>query len=297
MKVFVTGGTGFVGKEIVGELRRAGHEVRLLVRPHSPSARLLPAGVEPAWADVLDSDLEKQLEGVEAVLHLVGIIRAFPSRGITFSRLHLEATRNVLRAMKSAGVRRLVHMSALGAGPEGATEYFRTKWAAETEVKDSDREWTVMKPSVIFGPEDRFINLLLVQVREWPVAPVIGDGGYRLQPVSVMNVAQGFVRALSLPETIGRVYEIGGPEQFTYDQLLDELARGLGKKKARKVHLPLGLIKPAVRLLEGLSFFPLTSDQLTMLLLSNICDHRPFFSAFQLQPITLREGLREYLRK
>jgi NADH dehydrogenase len=225
----------------------------------------------------------------------VGIIREYPSRGITFHKLHVEATRNVIAAMQAAGVRRLIHMSALGSGPGAVTAYFRTKWEAESAVKDSGLLWTVMKPSVIFGPADEFVNMLAGQVRRLPLVPVLGDGRYQLQPVSVRDVAAGFVKALTLPAAIGRVYEIGGPERLSYNELLDHIARSLGRERAPKIHLPLPLMRPMIKLGERFPFFPLTTDQLAMLLMNNVCDPTAFFHDFSLVPLRFADGIREYL--
>lgn len=290
MKVFVTGGTGFVGGEVIRHLVAAGHEVRALARASARArATQLPPGVTRAEGDILDPDLAKHLDGVNAVVHLVGIIREAPP-AVTFERLHFEATANVLRAMQAAGVSRLVHMSALGAGPDSTTGYFKTKWRAETAVRESGLRWTVMKPSVIHGPGDEFLNMLADQVRRLPVVPVIGDGEYRLQPVAVADVAEGFTRALTLPAAEGRVFEVGGPRQYTYNELLDAVAARIGRKPPVKVHVPLGLMRPVIRALEGFSFFPITGDQLAMLLMNNVCDPGPFYQALGIPPSPLDTG-------
>jgi NADH dehydrogenase len=298
VKVLLTGATGFVGNEIAGRLLEAGHEVTALVRPVSgPRTGAIPQGVAVASGDVQGPDLEKHLAGADAVIHLAGIIREFPARGVTFLQSHVEATRNVDRAMKAAGVKRLVHMSALGASPQASTGYFRTKFEAEKLVQDSGLDWTVFKPSIIFGPRDQFVNLLARQVSLAPVIPVIGDGEYRLQPVSVHDVAQGFVQALTKPETIGQTYEVGGPRQMTYNQLLDAIGAALGKNTVAKIHVPLGLMKPMIGALERFAFFPITRGQLEMLLMNNVCDPGAFFMDFGLEPISFEEGVREYVGK
>jgi uncharacterized protein YbjT (DUF2867 family) len=297
MKVFITGGTGFIGGEIISQLLAAGHGVRALVRVNTAKGTgRMPAEIEMARGDALDADLARHLAGVDAVIHLVGIIREFPGRGITFQKLHVEAARNVIAAMKSAGVKRLIHMSALGAGPEGRGGYFRSKWTAESAVRESGLDWTVMKPSVVFGPRDEFVNMLAGQVRRLPAVPVIGDGESLLQPVSVHNVAAGFVKALATDAAIGQVYKAGGPERITYNALLDAIARALGKPSARKVHLPLGLMRPMISALQGLSFFPITIDQFDMLLMNNVCEPGPFFEAFAIEPIAFGDGIREYVK-
>ncbi len=295
MQILLTGGTGFVGSEILGRLIKAGHTVRVLVRPDSPAgAGVLTQEAEVAPGDVLDSDLEKHLEGVDCVVHLVGIIRDNPSKGVTFQKLHTDATRNVLRAMQAAGVKRLVHMSALGAGV-GETPYFKTKHEAELAVRDSGLEWTVFKPSVIYGPGDEFVNMLAKQARLLPVVPVIGDGEYRLQPAPVSTVAEGFVKACTMPETIGKVFEVGGPEELSYNTLLDTIGEVLGKGKTRKVHLPLGLMMPVIKLMERFQAFPITSAQLKMLLMNNVCDPEPFFQTFDIKSPSFKEGISQYL--
>ena len=297
MKVFITGGTGFIGGEIISQLLAAGHEVRALVRVNMEKGiGRLPAEIEVARGDALDADLARHLVGVDAVIHLVGIIREFPGRGLTFTKLHLEATRNVIAAMQLAGVKRLVHMSALGAGPESRGGYFQSKWTAESAVKESGLAWTVIKPSVVFGPADEFVNMLATQVRRLPAVPVIGDGESLLQPISVHNVAAGFVKALTADAAIGQVYEAGGPERLSYNVLLDAIARALGKPSTRKVHLPLGLMRPMIATLQSLPFFPITIDQLDMLLMNNVCDPGPFFKAFAIEPIAFGEGIKEYVK-
>ncbi len=296
MKVFVTGGTGFVGGFILRRLLDDGHEVVALARPDSErGVAHLPDGVQTARADVLGPDLSDQMEGVDAVIHLVGIIREYPRRGVTFRSLHVEATQNVVRAMEKAGVKRLVHMSALGAGPEGATDYFATKWEAEKAVKESGLEWTVMKPSVIFGPGDEFVNMLAGQVRLAPVVPVMGDGRYQMQPVSAADVAEGFVKSLSMPESAGKSFEVGGPDRLTYLEIIDAIGAALGKGPRPKLRFPLWLMGPIIRMMGGFDFFPVTEGQLKMLLMSNVCDPGPYFEFFNISPKPFRQGIREYL--
>jgi NADH dehydrogenase len=297
MKTLVTGGTGFIGSHLVKALQQSGHQVSVLVRAGSAhGTSRLPQGAEVRNGDVLDPELDKRLSGIDAVIHLVGVIRAFPGRGLTFDNLHTAATANVIRAMKAARVKRLVHMSALGAGPESGTDYFRTKWEAESAVRESGLDWTVMKPSVVFGPGDEFVNMLARQLRMMPAVPVIGDGNYRMQPVAVRNVAEGFIKALTRPETVGQTFEIGGPEQLSYNDILDSIARALGKRRARKIHLPLRLMQSVIKMMEGFAFFPITGGQLKMLLMNNVCDPAPFFNAFEIKPLSFREGIKEYIK-
>ena len=294
--VLVTGGTGFVGRAVVGALVRHGHRVRCLVRPGSE--RLLPreAGIEPVSGDVTNpSGLGDAARGVDAVVHLVGIIRESPPRGVTFERLHTQATEHLLAAARAGGVRRFVHMSALGTRHDARSRYHRTKWAAEQAVRGSGMDWTIFRPSVIFGPGDGFVTLLARLVRWCPVVPVIGDGQNRFQPVAVDDVAEGFARALDRPASTGQVFEVGGPRAYTFDELLDEVGRALGRRRVPKLHHPVALVAPVVTVLQALPFFPLTSDQLRMMREGSTCDPEPFARAFDLTLVAFEAGIRTYL--
>ncbi len=297
MKVFVTGGTGFVGSNVLGELVKAGHAPQALVRKNrSRGTDWLPAGVEIVSGDINDDSLADKMLGCDAAIHLVGIIKEIPSKGVTFEKVHHQGTLNVLSAMKDARISRLVHMSALGAERHQTGGYFRTKWAAEEAVLHSGLDFTVMKPSMIHGPRDEVVNMLSKQIRYLPVLPVIGDGSYELQPVSANDVARGFVRALDTDAAVGKTYRIGGPERFTYDRMLDAIASAMGKDRTPKVHLPLGLMKTMVNLMEGLPYFPITSDQLRMLLMGNVCDPSEFVNDLAIELTPFEEGVREYIR-
>ena len=177
MKIFIAGGTGFVGGHLVRALLKNGHSVRTLVHGRSTNS----GEVEQIAGDVTRFEtLEQGLSGCDAVINLVGIIREFPSRGITFERLHVQATANLLAAAASNGIRRYLQMSALGSRPAAVSGYHQTKWRAEELVRGSGLDWTIFRPSLIFGPHDAFINMLAVQLRLAPIMPVIGSGSYRL---------------------------------------------------------------------------------------------------------------------
>ena len=230
--------------------------------------------------------VENAAQGTTAIVHLVGIIREFPARGITFERLHVAATRNVVDAARLWGIPRFIHMSALGARAGGTTGYFDSKGRAEDCVRQSGLRWTIFRPSVIFGPGDAFLNELARILRTAPLMPVPGNGKYLLQPVFVGDVAKGFADALLRPDTEMGIFEVGGPERFSYGELLDRIGASMGRR-ARKLHVPLSLLRPAVRILERFERFPLTTDQLGMLLQENVCDHEPFYSTFGFTPLPL----------
>jgi NADH dehydrogenase len=292
-EVLVTGGTGFVGTHVCRALIARGFLPRLLVREGSewkiPEDVRMACRVTPG--DVTNREsVEYAVQGTVAVVNLVGIIREFPGQGVTFERLHVDGTRYVADAARRWEVSRLIHMSALGARPGGPTGYFDTKGRAEEIVRQSGVPWTIFRPSVIFGPGDGFINELSRIIRIAPVVPVPGDGAYRLQPVFIGDVAKGFADAVQKSGTEGKTFEIGGPERFSYNELLDRVAASVGRR-ARKVHVPLSMLRPAVARLQGFRRFPLTSDQLEMLLEGNVCDPDPFYSAFGFSPFSLSDYL------
>lgn len=292
MKVFVTGGTGFVGSAILQQLVEAEHGVRALVRPGSEGKLAVQTGVEIVPGDATEPEtLDGALDGCDAVIHLVGIIREFPSRGVTFERLHIEATGNILAAAQTQGVTRYLHMSSNGTGPTGTTGYHRTKWAAEQAVRTSDLAWTIFRPSLIFGKGGEFVKMLADLIRKMPVVPVIGDGRYRMQPVAVTQVAESFVRALEMPETVGQTYHLGGGESYSYDEILDLTGRAIARSHVAKAHQPLFMVKPMVKLMEGSPSFPITLDQLEMLLQGNVCDPTDWAATFGIQPISYAEGI------
>jgi NADH dehydrogenase len=294
MKVFVTGGSGFVGTEVVRQLLAAGHEVRALV--HSKTSLAPAAGLEAWPGDATRPEtLHGALAGCEAVIHLIGIIREFPDRQITFQRLHVDATRNILTTAQEQGVKRYLHMSSNGTRKDGVAEYHKSKWAAEELVRAAGLDTTIFRPSVIFGPADDFVNMLAGIIRRTPIMPVIGDGEYQLAPVAVANVATGFVRALTQPESIGELYHCCGPQAFTYNQLLDEIARALGRSGIARIHQPIVMMRSLSALLEGMSFFPITRGQLTMLLEGNVCDPQPWAQTFGIELTPFGEGIRQYL--
>ncbi|MDB5085093.1 MAG: Nucleoside-diphosphate sugar epimerase [Bacilli bacterium] len=300
MRVFLTGASGFVGSSVLTHLIRSHHEVTCLIRPGSekklpvfPSDR-----VNLVYGNLTkQEDWQTQLTGCGAVIHLVGIIRDQPKSGISFETIHVEGTRNMLAAATSAGVNRFIHMSALGARAGAPSRYHDTKGRADDLVKASGLDWTLFKPSIIFGPKDEFVNMLAGLIQKAPFAPVPGNGLYKLQPVGLQNIADGFVRSLTNDSTIHQVYEVGGPRAYTYNRMLDIIGEAIGKKKVRKLHIPIPLMKPVAKIGEQFPSFPLTTAQLLMLLEGSTCDPSDFYRTLDLDPVPFSEGIRLYLKK
>ncbi len=296
MKVFVTGGSGFVGRQVIQQLLAANHSVRALVRTADALKDI--SGIETVSGDTTEpATLTEQLSGCDAIIHLVGIIREFPGKGVTFKKLHTESTRNILRAAEEQGIKRYIQMSANGTRESAITNYHRTKWEAEELVRQSNLDWTIFRPSLIYGPDDQFVNMLAQLIKTLPIVPVMGDGQYQLQPVHVTDIADGFVAALDKSDTISKTYHCCGLEPFSYDQLLDLIAQALGQVAgARKIHQPLWLMKPVVAVMQTIPLFPMTSGQLQMLLEGNVCEDHSWIDDLALNLHKFSSSIKLYLQ-
>jgi NADH dehydrogenase len=302
MKVLVTGATGFVGLEVVRQLHDAGHGIRILVRRrNSPRAQeaISRYGAEAHPGDVLDADsLGGAVQGMEVVIHLVGIISEVGES--TFENVHTRGTGNLVTAVRQAGTRRFVHMSALGTRPAATSRYHQTKWAAEELVRHSGLDYTIFRPSLIYGPEDQFVNLFARIIRLSPVVPLIGSPYARFQPIPVEAVAAAFVKALGQPKAAGQTYDLCGPEALTLSEMVDRILEVLQRKRL-KLQVPLSLARCQAAILEFLfrrllrRASPLNRDQLIMLQEDNVGTPQPANQLFGLKPLPFREGIARYL--
>jgi NADH dehydrogenase len=288
VKVLVTGATGYIGREVAAAVAEAGHETVGLARPGSESS--VPAGVTPVSGDVTDlASLKAAVQGVDAIINLVAILNGSDAE---FEAVNAGGPRNVVAAAESAGVRRLLHMSAAGVTERNAprTRYWRTKLAGKQAVMESALDWTVFEPSFVFGKGGGALKTFEGLLRA-PVVAVIGDGRYRHQPVWIGDVARSYVVALERPETIGKRYELGGPQVFEFNDLLDDLARITGRPPRRKIHVPVGLMKAQARVL---SHFPpplkVTREQIEMLIEGTECDLTGMREDLRIEPASLVEA-------
>ena len=236
--ILVTGGTGFVGQEVVKELLALGYPVRLLVRHRERGSALQHhPNLELFKGDALQPDtLPAAMAGVQAVIHLIGIISE--TSHITYDQGHTEATRHVLTAAKNGGVTRWIQMSAIGTRPFARSRYHQTKWAAEELVRQSGLDWTILRPSLIYGnnERDRLLNLLRLTL-SWPLDffqlysfPLINGGDALIQPVSVREVARCFAQAPAKEASIGQTYDLVGPVAFSWREMVFKILTALGKK-------------------------------------------------------------------
>ena len=305
MKVAVFGGTGFVGSYILDELLAQGHQAKLLVRAGSESKLESFSNIESVFGDVSSLEsIEETLSGCDAAIYLIGIIRQFPGKGITFEELHFQSAKRVIHAAEKAGVKRFILMSANGVKPNG-TPYQTSKWLAEQVLKGSTLDWTIFRPSLIFGdPKGKieFCSQLRDDMLSLPIpAPLFhrglipkNAGEFEMSPIHVKNVATIFVDALSKESTFGKRYDLGGLDIFTWKQLIKQIATGVGKIKWT-MPAPVFPIKMAAGMLDRFSFFPITKDQLTMLLEGNTCDSKEVFEEFKIDPIPMNKDTLNYL--
>jgi NADH dehydrogenase len=250
--------------------------------------------------------LDDAARGVDAVIHLVGIIMERRGRGITFERIHFQGAKSVVNATKRAGVRRYMQMSALGARPDAVSDYHKTKFAAEQYVRGSGLDWTIFRPSLIHGPGGEFMQM----EKKWAKrkappflfmpyfgAGAMGSGGAgKLQPIYVGDVARAFVDALEKPQTIGEVYLLGGSERVTWPELHRISAEAIVGKKRAVMALPAWYAKALTRVVPG-PLLPFNRDQVIMSQEDNTCDLSKFKDDFGWEPRGFASSIWEYANR
>ena len=266
------GGSGFIGRYVVKRLAARGEVIAVGCRNAEQAKFLKPMGdvgqIVPLNVGIGDETLLPAfLAGNDALVNCVGILRE--SGAQTFELVHHTGPARLARFAREAGVDRFVHISAIGADPRSSSAYARTKAAGEQAVRDAFPTVTILRPSVVFGPEDQFFNRFAAMAMISPVLPLVGGGETRFQPVYVGDVADAVVRCLVDQATAGRVYELGGPKVYTFREILDLLLSEIRRKRLF-VDLPFGLAALQARLMSILPNPPLTPDQVELLKSDNI---------------------------
>jgi NADH dehydrogenase len=292
-RILVTGATGFVGNAVVASLNKNGYKPVALVREGSEGK--LEHDAEIVYGDVLDKDsLLSALDGVHAVIHLVGIIREFPKKGVIFQAMHYQASKNMAEAAKEKGVKRFIHMSANGTRENGVSDYHKTKYTAEQEVKANGLDFTIFRPSLVYGPKDAFINMLVSFMKKTPAFSYFGDGSYPMAPIFVEDVAECFVRAIANDSTIGMIYPLCGSEVFTYKQVLKMVSKAIGRNHIL-LPVPEFAVSMGICIFGKTDWFPITRDQFIMLTEGNVCDNHDAFKILKVDRANFFEKIDSYL--
>lgn len=304
MNVALIGGTGFVGSHLVDGLLAAGHQVSLLVRRGSETKVASAERCRVVKGDLSEPDaIAQTLEGVDAVIYNVGILREFPRRGITFEGSQYQGVVDTIDAAQQANVGRMLLMSANGVKQPG-TPYQETKFRGEQALRESGLDYTIFRPSVIFGDpgEQMEIATQLYQQMIRPPLPAVafhtglspGSGPVLMSPVHVGDVVDAFVNALDDPATVGQSYDLGGPEVLSWQEMLRRIAAAAGKQKLI-LPMPIAVMKFGATLLDWLPFFPATRDQLTMLAEGNTADPAILKGLIDREPTAFNADSLQYL--
>lgn len=290
MKVLITGITGFVGSHLAARLVAQGHRVRGIVRTPGERVHLAPqVRAELVAGDVTQRDsLTSAMRGIDAVIHLVAI--AYERGGAKYEAINAQGTRNVVDAAKAAGIKRLLHLSALAADPRSPYGYLCSKGQGEDAVRASGLDWTIFRPSVLVGQEDEFANALARWLVITPLAfPLVGDGQARFQPLWVEDLVTIMGMALSDPATIGKAYDLGGPEQMTYEAMVRQILVALHRSRVL-LKVPVPVMNPVIKAMEWLlPKPPATTSLLDLLKVDNTTTPDAVERQFGFKPRPFRE--------
>ncbi len=298
--VLVTGANGYVGNNIVPKLLDKGHNVRAQVRDMAKADMRLSDykdKIEFVTGDVRDrQQMEAIMDGVDVVIHLVAI--AIEKGGATYEEVNYQGTIHVVDAAEKAGVRRFINMSQNGADSSLPYRFLKSKGKAQEYVASSKLDWTAMRPSAIFGPQDEFFNSIARLVQLTPgVFPLIGGGEAEFQPVSVLDVAEATVRAVDDEGTIGQELGLGGPEVLTLGEIESRILEALNAKRVM-VPAPVGLLRPAVVVMQSvLPGSPVTTSLLDLLAVPNTVPDNALVNYFGMEPIPFKGEHTHYLRE
>ncbi len=291
--ILVAGGTGFIGSNIVKELVKRNHKVKALVHTGANLSRIKNLNLEFANGDITDiNSLEKPFTDVKIVYNAIGIIQE--TKRANFDSIHVLGTKNLIEMANKVGVEYFVQISSLGTRPNAVSRYHQTKWKAEQSVVSSGIPYTIFRPSVVFGPDDKFINMLARMIQYTPIFPLIDSGGAKMQPVFVGDLARCAVDCLNNPQAKNKIIEIGGPERFTLEEIIDLIKEYRGFKRL-KLKIPYKLMFGISKTLESFIWrVPVSTEQLIMLKEDNTCDNSEAEKVFKIKFTSLKEELKYY---
>ena len=290
--VTVFGGTGFLGRRVVRHLREAGDTVRIASRRPGPAKG---DGVERIVTDVHDRRMvEAAVAGADGVVNAVSLYVEHGRE--TFWSVHVEAAAQVARAARRAGVKRLVHLSGIGASASSASRYIRSRGEGEEAVQAVFPGAVIIRPAVMFAADDEFLTTILRLLRQLPVYPLFGDGRTRLQPVCADDVAAAIAHILRLSETPHPIYELAGPRVYSYKELLQTIAREAGLRPVL-MRVPFAAWYALANLAEFLPNPPLTRNQVELMQVDTTASERPGFRELGIASRSLEEELQAMLKQ
>ena len=297
--ILVAGGTGFIGGAIVRELARRGARVGVLShRPERARARFPGRAVEVRQGDARDAgSLRRAVEGVDTVISAMQFPNypaESPKKGLTFDEVDARGNERLVAAAKEAGVKTYVYLSGAGAAPDAEKHWFRAKWQAEQAIVGSGLRYSIFRPSWVYGPEDGSMNRYVTFSRMLPFVPVIGNGRQHLQPVFVEDVARSVADSLSNEAAANQVFEIGGPDVMTMNDVVRTMLRVMGKKRLL-LNSPVFLPRLAATLLAPLPNAPLSPEVIDFAVADALADNSNLLRVFDIRLTPLREGLATYL--
>ena len=305
MNVAIFGATGFVGKYLLEELKKHDYNAQILIRKGSENKIDISSNHKIILGDISNKDAIKQtLKDADAIIYTIGIIREFKRKNITFDYLHHQGIKNVIKEAEKLKIKRFVLMSANGVKKEG-TKYQTSKYLGEMALINSNLNWTIFRPSLIFGDSDgrdEFCAQLKKDMLSLPFpAPLFhkgllpfNAGQFKMSPIHVKNVASFFVKSIKIDNTFNKTYELGGPNDYTWKEIIKIISNAYGKNKWT-MPAPVIPIKILAYLFDSFKWFPITNGQLTMLLEGNTCNSEKTFEEFDIQPIKFDKESLSYL--
>jgi uncharacterized protein YbjT (DUF2867 family) len=295
--ILITGSTGFVGRHLVKRLSTEGERPRCLVRSREKAQQVLPLDqVEVAVGDTTSpASLAPAMQGVDTIVHSAFITADLKeSRNASYYGVNVEGTRNVVEAAKQAGVKKMVLVSGLGTRPDKPGSYMQGRYLAEQAVKESGLAWSILQPSIQFGEHAAFFKGLADLIRMAPVVPVVGNSKLRFQPIWVEDVVTCLTKMIRDPARNGKTYAVGGPDYFTYGEILDMLAQALGKKRL-KASAPVPFVRLGAAVMQTvLPRPPITTAALTLFTFDNITELDAVQRDFGFQPMPWRTYLAQH---
>ena len=310
MNVALFGATGYVGGYLLHNLVKNNHHPIIQLRHGSESKITIDKGrIHSFYGEIDDhNSIKRVLESANAVIYNIGIIREYKRKGVTFEKLHYQGLKNVVDAAKDLNIKRFILMSANGA-ERCKTGYQIYKHKAEQYLQESGLDWTIFRPSLVFGDPGKdkieFCTDLKKKLIGIPFpAPlffrglsIFNAGEFRMSPIHASNVAEFFVKSLSMPETISKVYELGGKEEISWKNIIQVIAKSMGKKRKLAIPVPAAQIEIAAYMFDRFSWFPITRGQISMLLDGNTCDSTEYFREFNISPIEFSVENLKYISK